>query len=317
MSSSNDVIIAWKIAGHFFQIVGPMIIVIGLVGCIVNLVVFTRKNLRKNPCAIYFIAFNISNILVICSLLLQLTMSVGYNIDPSLLASSLCRLRVYAAVLFNTLSPFYLLLASIDRTLVTSANARTRQRSTRRLALVSLAVGTIFWALFHIHVFIYSTILQLSPTYIVCYFQRGVYRAFVSYYLLMKEVITLSLMTLSGLWSIKNVQRMCRIGVAGNSSRIRTDIGNTMHSTSLKDRQMILMLVLDALIYALFSSTYATCLIYQQITQFHIKSAERVEIERVITNFCLFAIGIPCCTSCYVNLVASKTFRKEVKKVFC
>ena len=317
MSSSNNVIVAWKIAEYFFRIVGPTVMLIGWVGCIVNLLVFTQKNLRKNPCTIYFIAFNVTNILVICSISLQLTLSVGYNIELSLLASGLCRLRVYAAVLFNTLSPFYLLLASIDRSLVTSVNARTRERSTRRLALVSLTVGTIFWALFHIHVFIYSTILQLSPTYFVCYFQRGVYRAFIGYYLLMKEVITLTLMTLSGLWSIKNVRRMRRIGVPRDSSIIRTEAQNSMHFTSSTDRQMILMLVLDALIYALFSFTYAILLIYQQITQFHIKSAERVEIERVVTNLCLFAVSIPCCTSCYVNLVTSKTFRKEVKKVLC
>lgn len=314
MSYSSSLGAVWKVAeGYFFRIVGPIMMLVGFIGCIINLLVFTKKNLRKNPCTIYFIAFNISNILFICSLLLQLTMYLGFHINPSIENLTICRLRLYSAVLFNTLSPFYLLLACIDRSWVTSPNALTRQRSTQRLAVVCLVIGTIFWSLIHIHVLIYSTVLQLLPTFSVCYFPRGIYRVFIGYYMLMKEILTLLLMALCGLWSIKNVQRI-RHGVV--SSMVRTMTERNIYSTSSKDRQMIWMLLLDILIYVLFSFSYALLLIYQQITQYDRKSVERIEIETVITNLCLFSIAIPYCTSCYANLIASKAFRKEVKKGF-
>ena len=316
MSSSSDTIVTWQTVERYtFQIAGPIMMLIGSVGCFINLLVFSQKTLRKNPCAIYFIAFNISNFLFICSLLLHLTLSLGYRIDPSLQIMDICRLRVYTAVLFNTLSPFYLLLASIDRTLVTSPNVRTRQRSTQRLAFICISVGLIFWSLFHSHVLIFSTVLQLSPTYSVCYFPRNDYRIFVGYYLLMKEIIALLLMILCGLWSIKNVQRIRRVDVGGDPSMIRADAKTFANTTSGKDRQMILMLLLDIIIYILFSFSYAIMLVYQQMTRYDIKSTERVEIERVIINRSLFVINIPSCTSCYANLIASKTFRNAVKKV--
>ncbi|CAF4306656.1 unnamed protein product, partial [Rotaria magnacalcarata] len=59
---------------------------------------------------------------------------------------------------------------------------------------------------------------------------------------------------------------------------------------------------------------YAIFLIYQQITQYCIKSAEQTQIETVVRNLCLFSSGIPFCTSGYANLVVSKTLRREAKK---
>jgi hypothetical protein len=55
---------------------------------------------------------------------------------------------------------------------------------------------------------------------------------------------------------------------------------------------------------------------YQIITANYIKSPQRQAIEAVVTELCLFSLGIPFCTSCYANLIVSKTYRKEVKKVF-
>ena len=162
MSSPSNLTTAWKTAeGYFFWMAGPVMMLIDLIGWIINLLVFTKKNLRKNPCAIYFI----------CSPLLQLTMDLGFYINP--------RLRLYSAVLFNTLSLFYLVLASIDQSSVTSPNALTRRRSIRSLAVLCLIVGTIVWSLFYSHVLIFSTILQWTPTVSVRYFQRGIYRAFI------------------------------------------------------------------------------------------------------------------------------------------
>lgn len=107
-------------------------------------------------------------------------MDLGYQINPSLENLALCRLR---------LSPFCLHLSSIDRSLVTSRNARTRQRSTQPLAYICLAIGTMFWALFP-----------------------------------------------------------------------------ARYLSSSKDRQMILLLRLDIIIYVVFSFTYVMLLLYQQIT---------------------------------------------------
>jgi hypothetical protein len=316
MSSSTDTVVAIKSAEKYLYRFGcPILILIGTIGCIVNLIVFTQKNLRKNPCSIYFIAYNIANFLYIYTALLSLTLNIGYNIDASIYYLVICRLRLYATVLFNCLSAFYLILASIDRVLITSRNALTRQRSTLRLAYICVSLGTLFWTLFHIHALIFTNIIQVAPNTLLCYFQPGVYLAFITYYSLIKELSALSLLTICGLWSIKNIRSTRRVIHAPDLSVSRTGVEIGLQLTSSKDRQLVFMLLMDVTIYALFSCMYAIYLIYQQITQNYMKSTNRIQIENSVRDLCWFGVGISFCSSCYANLIVSKTFRNEVKKV--
>jgi hypothetical protein len=247
--------------------------------------------------------------------LLGLTVNVGYNTDLTVKNIHLCRLDLYITTVFNVLSAFYLILASVDRIFITSPNAVTRQRSTLRLAYICIAGGTLFWALFHSQVLIFSEIIEVAPNYFVCYFQSGAYLAFTGYYAISKEILAISLMIICGLWAVKNIRSMRRVGPLPSLSVSRTAVEGQQQSASSKDRQLIFMLRLDITIYGLFSFVFAIFLIYQQITQDYIKSPERAQIEVAIRNLCLFSIDVPLCTSCYSNLIASKTFRKEVKKI--
>ena len=116
---------------------------------------------------------------------------------------------------------------------------------------------------------------------------------------------------------------MLRVTAAATTSVSGTTTGGSLYTASTKDRQLIFMLLMDMTIYGLFSFMFAIFLIYQQITQDYIKTMERIQIENVFRNLCLFSIDISICISCYANLIVSKTFRKEVKKtlswkrIFC
>jgi hypothetical protein len=317
MSSSSAILIALQSTQKYlFQFVSPVLVFIGIIGCILNLIVFTQKTLRKNPCSLYFIAYNVVNLIYIQGLLLSSTLTVGYNIDDTIYSIPICRIHIYIPVSCNVLSPFCLILASIDRVLITSPNALTRQRSTRRLAYICIIGGTLFWALFHIHVLILATITQVGPHSFLCYFQPGGQLTFMGYYQVIKEILTFSLMIIFGLWTIYNVHNIQHIRAAPTASVCRTTMGNTPRSKFSKDRQLIIMLVVDVIIYALFSFAIAVFIMYQQITQNIAKSFDQVQIESAIRNLCLFSMGIPICISCYANLIVSKTFRNEVKKLF-
>jgi hypothetical protein len=313
MSSSTNTLTALSSAQYYlFRFVCPIVVLFGSIGCIINLMVFTQKILRKNSCSIYFIAYNIANLIYIYAAPFYATLNVGYNIDASIHNLVLCHLRFYTTVLFNCLCSFYLVLASIDRVLITSLNARTRQRSTLRMAYICVIVGTIFWALFHSHALFLTNILQTLPNVYLCYSEPGIYRTFLSYYSLIKELLTLTLLTTCGLWSIKNIRSSAR-RIGGTTGTPGST--NTAHSTSSKDRQLAFMLLMDIMIYGLFFSTYAIYLLYQQITQYYVKSSVQIQIESIVRNLAQFAAAIPVSTSFYTNLIASKTFRNEVKKV--
>jgi hypothetical protein len=317
MSSSTATLAALNSAQYYlFRFASPVVIFFGSIGCIINLMVFTQKILRKNSCSIYFIAYNIANFIFIYGASFYVTLSVGYNIDASVQNLVLCRLRFYTTVLSNCLCSFYLVLASIDRVLITSSNARTRQRSTLRMAYICVIGGTIFWTLFHTHILILTNIIQTSANVLICYSQPGVDRIFLTYYSLTKELLALTLLIGCGLRSIKNIRNSARrLGAATGASASVTAVTNTTQPTSSKDKQLAFMLLMDTLIYGLFNSTFVIFLLYQQITQYYVKSFTQIQIENIVRNLAQFAATIPVSTSFYTNLIASKTFRNEVKKV--
>jgi len=200
--------------------------------------------------------------------------------------------------------------------LVTSRNALTRRRSTHRLAYICIFIGAIFWALFHSHALIFPTITEIAPQYFICNFQQGIEESFIVYYTILEETLLLSIMIICGLYSINNIRDLGRVRAAPNESVRGTTVANGSYSPSSKDRQLLSMLLMDIIIYTLFSFVLAIFFMYQQITQNYVKSSGRIQVENNVRNLCFFCLNIPCCTSFYANLIVSKTFRNEVKKMF-
>lgn len=300
---------------NLFRFGGPIFVFIGTVSSILGLFVFTQKGLRKSPCSIYFTAYNTTSLILIYTSFLPITLEIGYNITPTIYSLFLCRLRLYTTFLFNCLCPFYLLLASVDRVLITSRNARTRQKSTHHLAYLSILIGTICWIIGLSHVLVFSNIIPLETGELICYLQLGWYSMAIGYGSLVKEILIPLLMAIFGLWSIRNIRTIRRVTTASTST---SGIGNNqttigLNSSRSKDRQLILILLVDITIYIFFSLILAVTLMYEQITLHKPKTTEVFFIETFIKSVAMFTAHIPFCIHSYANLLVSKTFRKEVK----
>lgn len=316
MSSNDYLVFLTSVQKYLFQIGGSILIILGSISCILSLAVFSQKHLRKNPCSIYFIACNVANLLYIYSSMLSSTLGNGYGIITTASNLAVCRTIFYMAFLFDILSPFYLILASIDRILITSSNALTRRRSTCRLAYICIISGTLFWMLFHSHTLIFSTILQVTSSYSVCYFQPGLYTVLLGYYsLLIKGLFVPILLAFFGIWTLRNIRkkRPGRIApVLSTSGNMRVGGAYFVHP---KDRQLILMLLIDIIIYLIFTGMLSVVVVYQQITSTTVKSTEQTQIDMFVRNIAVFITFVPFCVGCCGYLLVSKTFRNEVKKV--
>ncbi|CAF3872175.1 unnamed protein product, partial [Adineta steineri] len=66
-SATNYIWLLKSITKYLYQIGGPILICIGSLSCILSLIVFTKKSLRKNPCSLYFISYNIANLILMYS----------------------------------------------------------------------------------------------------------------------------------------------------------------------------------------------------------------------------------------------------------
>jgi hypothetical protein len=302
---------------YLFQVGGPILLTMGTIGGMLNLMVFTKSSLRKSPCAICFVAGNIIDLIYLFISLIPTFLQSGYGINLGEENIAYCRSFYYIGLILSSLGPSYLILASIDRTLITSRNARIRKRSTLRLATICIISLALFWMIFHIHALIYMEILQYGVNYFVCSFPPGAYTAFITYYSLFIIGITPPLlMVIFGLWTLKNIRQVRHAIHPSSLSATGTTAVSRIYTPQPKDQQLIRILLMEIIVYIFARIPSTIFLIYQQITQYQTKSTEQTMIEQFIANITYFAGFIDSSISCYTNICVSKTFRLELKRIF-
>ncbi|CAF0828792.1 unnamed protein product [Adineta steineri] len=312
MSSEMDYIKSLVSAQtYLFQFGGAFLICIGSIGCIFNLIIFSKKNLRKNPCSVYFIAYNIVNLFQICVSISQTMLEYGYSISTSTWSNSFCRFMYFSGYVVDILSSFYLIMASVDRMLFTSRDARMRRHSNHRIAYTCIIVGTIFSMLFHSPALIFANIIEIIPNYYICYSTSNGFLAFTNYYELIKVILIPTLMIICEICTIKNIQSSHHARVIPMSHIV----GNALNPGRSKDRQLIKILLINITVYIIFNLMPAIVLPYEQIVQYQSKSLAQSQMNSFLISVSIFISYVPICISCYINLIVAKTFRNEMKNV--
>ena len=101
---------------YIFSVLIPIVIVVGNLGSILNVIVFSVSNkLRLSPCSLYLIFASIGYAIYLNIVAVLRFLQVSFNIDPSSQLSWVCKLRFYAVGFLLMLPRSYLLLAAIDR----------------------------------------------------------------------------------------------------------------------------------------------------------------------------------------------------------
>ncbi|CAF1686131.1 unnamed protein product [Adineta ricciae] len=262
------------------------------------------------------IAFHIGSFIYLNTIVLASLLTNGYLIPIALYSIHICRLSLYMAVVLSVLCPCYLIFASIDRILLTSANATTRQRSTSRLACVCIISVTLFWFICHVHVLVYVNIIQVTPNYSICYFPSGTYSTNLSYYSTIRALLIPLILGSLGVAAVKNVRQISLKRVPAFSTNIGIGQHTPVQHTHSKDRQLIRILLTDVVLYFVLSFPLSIITLYLQIIQHNVKTYEQTQINTFIQYTCAIAAYIPFCTGFYINLFISKTFRNEIKNVF-
>ncbi|UJR08889.1 hypothetical protein I4U23_013144 [Adineta vaga] len=133
----------------------PVIFTFGVVCNLLNVYVFTRPNLRTNPCCMYFLSSSIAALLFTVFNFPLRTLQLGYSIDPTVDSQIFCQLKSYLTFSWRALAIWFLVLASVDRFLHSSTQANIRKLSSFRIARCSipLTIILIHAAYSHIPVF--------------------------------------------------------------------------------------------------------------------------------------------------------------------
>ena len=154
-----------------------------------------------------------------------------------------CKIKTYFIYIGTILPPCFVVLACIDRLMLSSPKMNYRWWSQPRFAYRLVAVVSTFWMLFSIHAF-FGSIIYSTAGYSFCYTQEGSYRLFVTFYaVVLNYLLPPILMTILGLLTIINVRQVQR--------RIRPEMNGGY--VQRKDRYLLRMLLFQVLVNVMFN----------------------------------------------------------------
>jgi len=309
-STNSTVLIFHEILEHLYKYGGVILIILGTISSILNIMVFIQSHIRRFPCAIYFITRNIFNFFFIYLSLFYMTLVLGYNLFPNASNLNYCHFSIYISLLCDILSPFYLLLAAIYRLIETSTNIKLRKKNTLQSAWILTISTAIFWILFHTHALIYSEIVEIKSNQFHCDLKVGLYSTIITYYsLIIKGILCPIILLILAIKILRNLRHTRHIQPIMMIAPIEI-------KTSIKAEQITSILIKDIFIYICFSLLMSSVLLYELITQHHVKNFQQQEIEYFFRHLTIFCVSIPFCIGCYTNLFVSKFFRNEILKIF-
>lgn len=278
---------------------------LGFFGSVVNILLFLQKSLRSNACAVYMLAINIVNTIEIPYAFVRVTVNAYLSREERFSSDVYCKFIVYFQHYLLNVVRSYTVLACIDRYVLCSSNARIRKLSSIPLARKLVVIVTLVWLIIPLHInFFYGRILTgqcgVSGVY-------GIFFSSYSAFVTGGHLILMILFTSLAIYNIRKVQQ--RVQPAIQQNRYDQEIRK-------KDIQLIKMLVGEVIAYILTSAMFPVFTIYSVAAANIPKSPERLTIESFFAFLVPdFLVMINPCTTFYVYLCASKTFRTLSKQI--
>ena len=279
-------------------------LLIGNIGCVFNTIIFLRPCLISSSCSRYFLASSFANVFQLNIGLISHILDFGFNIHPYHRSMVLCKLRNYLINVAGFLSQTYLLLACIDRYLISLNRSSSRQINTVAVANRIICAVTGFWIVTLSHMLVYSSILQTSQ---FCFFSSSSYVIFISFHnLVLSGFLLPILMVVFGLLTLKNIRRIRRQACARRRKR--------------RNHYLSLMLISNVFVSVFFTLVYTSGLIYLSffMTKSSTKNPYRDSVEQRFVSFvAIMFYYAPFAIFFYVNIFTSQRFRCELKIVLC
>lgn len=146
------------------RIILPPIMFIGIIGNLLNIMVLKRSTLYNHPCSHYFLALSSNNLFASTFILTYNLLATGYQMDPTVNSRVWCKIIIYTQQLCVFLSPYFIILASVDRYFSSSSNIHLRNLSNLTFARWFILSVILFYSLFFISSF---AMLEIQPAHSV------------------------------------------------------------------------------------------------------------------------------------------------------
>jgi len=129
------------------------IFIIGLIGNLLSVLVFSRPSLRRRSCAIYFLALAITDIVSLCASFIDTVLPSFNNVSLIIKSEFLCKLNPFMVYFTTDLSNFLLSVASIDRAVSIQCPVKSKAFCRARIAISTIVIMSIIFLLINGHIF--------------------------------------------------------------------------------------------------------------------------------------------------------------------
>jgi hypothetical protein len=287
------------ISGILFAYVGLAILVLGTVGNITNVISFARlESLKTLASSLFLLVSFVGSQMVLTFGLLTRVISGFTGIDPLYTSVGLCKVRWWIRSTGGAVSLTCVCLAAIDRYFLSCHDVHRHRWFTIKRARWAILISICFWS----GVFSSYAVYYTAPTSLSCTIANPIFSYFVSYFnLLHYSILPLSVLSIFCMLTWHNLGQQPATYLRGG---IR-----------LYD-QVTRMLIAQSIGICITSFPNMIWQIYVVSTNSTIKNSLRVAQENLINTICVLIGFSTHAITFYVYLIASSTFRKNVKTMF-
>jgi hypothetical protein len=230
-----------------------------------------------------------------------------YYGDGTIRAIDLCKIHAYIPNALGQIAKTMLVLASIDRFLITSDRASFRAFSTPKRAKYLIVFSFSFWFLFVIHVPIMRTVVNGQCT------TPSVYSKIYSVYsIIFVGLIPTIVPAIFGYLTYHNMRQM--------HIRVQPVVQNIINANIFirrRDRDLIIVVIAEIFVHVATTTLFSLIQLEMMISQYTMpnKSFQYLQIELFILNIAIFLLFVNCAAPFYTYLISSKPFRRDFKQL--
>ncbi|CAF4194086.1 unnamed protein product, partial [Adineta steineri] len=303
MSNNNETLAyitkLQSISGQITFSMSLIILLSGIIGNLLNCLVFAQRSLRTKPCVVYFFMASIFNLIAIFSGITPRALQCFFSIsDQTQTISVLCKFQLFVVFSARTISSWLIALASIDRYLISSADILVRRMSnlknTKFLILIISISSFLFWMEvgYCFDANLIGTPQKCYAKSVPCRIFNDIAQSFIT------TIIPSTIMLIVGIFTIRNVQKSKKIGVLPI-----TIVSQGNGITRRNEQSLTIMLIAQVILLTVFNLPQAGQKFYLTYSFYQTKTTSQQALETLLFNFVLFLTYISNCMPFYIYTI--------------
>ena len=278
--------------------------VLGNIGNTFIAIIFSQQ--RQNACSIYLLTSAIVNMVYLTVIGFLTIFPLNYN-DETPLAFAVCKIIPYLSAAIGQTAKTMIVLACIDRFLVTSDRATFRAFSTPKRAKYLILFFGVFWFVVSIHM----PVMQ-----IIVYGQCGTFGIY-STFLTIYVILTVGLIPpiISGIFGYLTYRNMRHL-----HARVQPVMQNTNdrnHSIQRRDRELLVLVISEVFVYIVTTVLFPVIFLEMMISGYTLpnKSFQYLLTEVFVIDIAALLLFINSAAPFYTYVIVSKSFRRDFKQL--